>query len=294
LSGSVSLQNSTVSGNTAKTCRRATGPGDENDIGGAAIYFDDYSAYDAIQSFSLENSTIADNECLNEFVPREDRLPSALLFSLGYMGYVTDVSVRASVLRNPANPNCVVRYDSYVDWSTAGHNISSDGSCGLTAPTDLSNVDPMLGPLQDNGGPTQTHALLAGSPAIDRIPSADCTWDHDDDPATPEVALNKDQRGGWRPREGDGAAPNGCDVGAYEVQACADGIDNDSDGFIDFDGGVTAGLDPPGSPDPHCTSALDNRERPRPPTSGCGIGPELALLLPGLWWLRRRRGQPTV
>ena len=52
----------------------------------------------------------------------------------------------------------------------------------------------MLGPLADNGGPTLTHALLAGSPAIDAADTAVC-------PAT-------DQRGVAR----DAA----CDVGAFE------------------------------------------------------------------------------
>ena len=49
-----------------------------------------------------------------------------------------------------------------------GYNLSND-SCGgfLTGPGDLINIEPMLGPLQDNGGPTLTHALLPGSPAID-------------------------------------------------------------------------------------------------------------------------------
>ena len=53
--------------------------------------------------------------------------------------------------------------------SSEGHNLASDGTCNLTDPTDLPNTDPMLGGLQDNGGPTPTHAL-PGSPAIDVIP----------------------------------------------------------------------------------------------------------------------------
>ena len=49
-----------------------------------------------------------------------------------------------------------------------GYNVSSDDAGGfLTAPGDQINTDPLLGPLQDNGGPTSTHALLPGSPAID-------------------------------------------------------------------------------------------------------------------------------
>ncbi|NUQ64557.1 MAG: S8 family serine peptidase, partial [Pirellulales bacterium] len=49
-----------------------------------------------------------------------------------------------------------------------GHNLVGDvgGSSGWS-PSDVLNVDPLLGPLQDNGGSTWTHALLAGSPAID-------------------------------------------------------------------------------------------------------------------------------
>jgi hypothetical protein len=49
-----------------------------------------------------------------------------------------------------------------------GYNLSSDDGGGyLTGPGDQINTDPLLGPLQDNGGPTFTHALLPGSPAID-------------------------------------------------------------------------------------------------------------------------------
>src|SRR5947207_254113 len=49
-----------------------------------------------------------------------------------------------------------------------GYNLcSDDGSGFLTATGDQININPMLGPLQDNGGPIFTHELLAGSPAID-------------------------------------------------------------------------------------------------------------------------------
>jgi Right handed beta helix region len=52
--------------------------------------------------------------------------------------------------------------------TSAGYNLSSDDGGGyLNGPGDLINTDPLLGALQDNGGPTQTHALLPGSPAID-------------------------------------------------------------------------------------------------------------------------------
>jgi len=57
-------------------------------------------------------------------------------------------------------------------------------------------IDPKLGTLASNGGPTKTHALLAGSPALDAASGADC-------PA-------KDQRGVVRPQG------TGCDIGSYE------------------------------------------------------------------------------
>jgi len=82
---------------------------------------------------------------------------------------------------------------------TAGFNLDSDHSCGLALATDQSGTNPMLGPLAHNGGPTETEALLPGSPAIDGggLPAtAGC----------PPV----DQRGASRPF---GPA---CDVGAYE------------------------------------------------------------------------------
>ena len=51
--------------------------------------------------------------------------------------------------------------------TSLGYNISSDdGGGNLTGPGDQINTDPMIGPLQNNGGPTLTHALLPGSPAI--------------------------------------------------------------------------------------------------------------------------------
>jgi hypothetical protein len=78
-----------------------------------------------------------------------------------------------------------------------GHNLDGDGTCGLGEPTDLPGTDPLLGPLADNGGPSETHALLPGSPAID---------------AGPPTCEATDQRGVPRPQEA------ACDIGAYERQ----------------------------------------------------------------------------
>ena len=100
-----------------------------------------------------------------------------------------------------ANGDCNMSYTTVV---SNGHNIDHGNTCGLTDPTDKVNTDPMLGPLADNGGPTQTHALQPGSPAIDAGDDALC--------------LATDQRGIVRPQDGDANGLAVCDVGAYEVQ----------------------------------------------------------------------------
>ncbi|HEX8107094.1 MAG TPA: choice-of-anchor Q domain-containing protein [Kofleriaceae bacterium] len=50
--------------------------------------------------------------------------------------------------------------------TSQGHNLSSDTTCNLTQTTDKPGVDPLLGPLAANGGPSKTHAPLAGSPVL--------------------------------------------------------------------------------------------------------------------------------
>lgn len=51
--------------------------------------------------------------------------------------------------------------------SSNGGNLANDASCSFSAGTDDNSLNPMIGPLRNNGGPTNTHALLPGSPAID-------------------------------------------------------------------------------------------------------------------------------
>lgn len=117
-----------------------------------------------------------------------------------------------------------------VGWTTTasalslGHNIDSDGTCGLTGTGDQPEVDPKLGPLQDNGGPTQTHALLQDSPAIDAADSEEC-------PTT-------DQRGAPRPLGIQAGSGSVCDVGAFEFGA---EVPEPSQlrGDVDCDGAVT-------------------------------------------------------
>jgi CSLREA domain-containing protein len=78
---------------------------------------------------------------------------------------------------------------------TRGHNVADTRGCGLAAPTDLSGVDPRIGPLRQNGGPTPTHALETDSPAVGH--GAGCN--------------RRDQRGAPRAD---------CDSGSYELVLC--------------------------------------------------------------------------
>ena len=93
--------------------------------------------------------------------------------------------------------------DGFNTIMSDGYNVSSDDGAGyLNGPGDQINIDPMLGPLQDNGGPTFTHELLPGSPAIDAgdpnfVPPPDY-----------------DQRGPGYDRVRNGRI----DIGSFEVQ----------------------------------------------------------------------------
>ena len=93
-----------------------------------------------------------------------------------------------------AGGNCV---NSSGFVTSLGHNLESSNSCAFTAAGDITNTDPLLAPLADNGGATWTHAPLPGSPVIN-------AGDNTGAPPT-------DQRGVSRP-QGDV-----CDIGSYEV-----------------------------------------------------------------------------
>jgi hypothetical protein len=78
--------------------------------------------------------------------------------------------------------------------TSAGYNLEDDASCPLSGPGDLTSTNPQLATLASNGGPTQTEAIPATSPAVDA------------DSSCPPPAT--DQRGVKRGQP--------CDIGAYE------------------------------------------------------------------------------
>jgi subtilisin family serine protease len=122
-------------------------------------------------------------------------------------GGSASVELGSTILKAGASGGNLANLSAAV--SSDGYNLSSDSAGGLlTSLTDQVNTDPMLGPLQDNGGPTFTHALLPGSPAIDKGKNFN--------------GLATDQRGLPRTMDSlciaNALGGDGTDIGAFEVQ----------------------------------------------------------------------------
>lgn len=103
------------------------------------------------------------------------------------------------------------RPDCSGSLNSEGYNlITNITGCTINGDTtgNLTGVDPILGPLQNNGGATLTQSLLAGSPAINAGNPGGCR-DHT------SALLSTDQRGFSRPANGSPL----CDIGAYEAGA---------------------------------------------------------------------------
>lgn len=166
--GTVSISNSTISGNTAQTFGGGIGV-----LGGTV---------------DIRNSTIAKNAAIVEGGGIDQDTGT---------GTVTVVSTIIALNMAPTGPD----FDGTV--TSTGNNLfgNTSGTTIVGGTNDLTNVNPLLGPLANNGGPTLTHALLTGSPAINTG-------------SNPAPLLTTDQRGGAFART-FGA---GTDIGAFEAQ----------------------------------------------------------------------------
>lgn len=179
------IENSTISGNEANTA-------------GAGIRLGN-------STLLMVNSTVSGNQAGNgsggiyaDASSTADILFSTIVSNTGTSGVESAGTITMS---NSIIANHVLDCASALAVD-GGYNLDSDGSCGLTASTSLSNTNPMLLPLALNGGETKTHLPLFSSPVRDVIPVNvnGCG-----------TAVISDQQGAPRPRG------TGCDVGAVEA-----------------------------------------------------------------------------
>jgi len=186
--GNVVVVNSTITGNTV-------GPGGH---GGGITAANITLAYSTVTANTAAVSGLGDDLGIR-FLRGRPNQPGTLQ-TFGSVVTSTD-------------PSC--SYEFVPTGTSSGFSYLSDTSCypgfnANPAPTDLvTSVDPQLGVLAANGGPTRTMLPASTSPLVDAIPLADCQT------APLAVGVTTDQRGLPRP-----SGP-GCDIGAVELQVAS-------------------------------------------------------------------------
>jgi len=208
----LTIINSTVFGNSAEGGNFGGGGGA---LGGGIYYVGQ-------GTLNLSNSTVAGNSAVGGY----DRSGGTGSFGGGVLtASPSIVNVKSPIIATNSADSAPTGLgsspDVYGPFKSKGSNLigKKDGSTGFTAATDKKGtikapLDPKLGQLQNNGGPTQTMALLTGSPAIDQGTSVTIAG----------TTLTTDQRGTGFPRVHDNGAianaagGNGTDIGAFELQ----------------------------------------------------------------------------
>jgi hypothetical protein len=178
------LVNSTITGNTVRAVASPSQGKVVAAAGGLEI---------SNRDLDITNSTVARNHVTGS--AHDMSLLGGGVFVNGTVAPTVEASLLALNTAG-AGPDC------FGNVTSAGFNLikNLNGCTVATQPSDQTGVDPRLGTLADNGGPTRTLALLAGSPAANRIPALQC-------------AVGRDQRGVKRPQG------TKCDLGAFERNA---------------------------------------------------------------------------
>jgi len=191
--GTMTIQDSTISGNTALGGDLQGGEGGGISGNNNTITNSTITANSALRGGGVAGGGNIDHTTFSN---------NSASVAGGTLYLTSSLELGNTILK--AGASGVNIFNNGGSFITHGYNVCSDtGSGFLNGPGDQINTDPLLGPLQDNGGPTFTHALLPGSPAID---SGDPDF-------TPPPYY--DQRGPvfWRVRNGR------IDSGSFEVQA---------------------------------------------------------------------------
>ena len=179
-SGSLTINNSTLTGNSASvgggvsggtiTINRSTLSANTAYVGGAissgalVIVNSTLSGNAASKQGGGVNNTGALNVFSSTFSGNSAAQGGEIFNNGG-----TTTMQNSIVANRPSGGNCSGAITSN------GYNLSSDGTCNFHNSGDRNTTNPMLGPLQNNGGPTQTMALPSGSPAIDAGNPSGCT-----------------------------------------------------------------------------------------------------------------------
>lgn len=165
IQGGLTITNSTISGNSANygggICNlgsvwisNSTITGNLADVDGGGVY--NSGALGEFVYSIIANSTIDGNSASGH--------GGGIYNSSNGLGQIRGLYLSNTILNAGASGGTIFN----VGRVASTYNLASDGGGGvLTGLGDQINIDPMLGPLQDNGGPTFTEALLPGSPAID-------------------------------------------------------------------------------------------------------------------------------
>jgi hypothetical protein len=201
--GTLTLNNSTVSGNSASCCfgggiyNGATLTVTNSTISGNSVQMFFGGAIYNTFLLSMTNGTVSGN--------------TAGCCHGGGIATTGTVTVKNTILANSlASGNCYKGSGGV--FASQGHNLSDDASCSvwLTDTGDANSTPAGLDPagLKDNGGGTQTIALVPGSAAVDTVPMSPINYCTLTDGIT---SITTDQRGVARP---GGSA---CDIGAFEL-----------------------------------------------------------------------------
>jgi len=190
----VTIVNSTVSGNESL-----------NNFG--AIFQQTAGSSD-VATMLLRNVTVANNTGVGvQSVPNSG---------------ISNISIGNSLIAENTASNLGSGGLGTTTFTSLGNNLLDSLDIAFSVPSDQIDPAPLIGTLANNGGPTPTHALLTGSPAINEGSNA-LALDADGDP------LLTDQRGAGFARIIGGTV----DIGAFESQTLVPSADFDNDGDVD-------------------------------------------------------------
>jgi CSLREA domain-containing protein len=191
--GPHTIVNSTIAGNTAT-------------FNGGGVY--SYGAIDEFDRVTITNSTVTGNDASGSVSGGYGGGVRSSSYDGGHLGAILENTIVADNTAASGDPDV-----SGDDLDASFSLIEDPGSAGITegvAGSNITGVDPQLGPLADNGGPTRTQALaFSTSPALDKGSAS---------------GLSTDQRGEPRPFDlptiPNSGAPgaDGSDIGAVEMQ----------------------------------------------------------------------------